>query len=608
MSELTAVIRTDGAVHNCHAILDAINPLDNFLTKMWQTPSEFLATSYSPDAPSFHKRFYRDENCVGMFAGDIINPDRFDWREIAVNLPNDAKLLEVLRVLKGAFVFVVYDRKEKVLRIATDPFGFSPLYFSVIEGGVLFSTSIGSCLSALDSRIAWSDSWVYEYLFFNYPVGEQSLVEDVQLVPAGSLGKFSAQSGRLEWIEYVGHKSSSSACLSGQPAIDKAIAMFHSVVPEWFDCDGPVTFGLSGGLDSRAVLASLSDQQLSRVSTFTYGIAGSTEVVEARNIAASLGLRHREILLDENYLTELPRLLYDTVYLSDAQQVINRSNLVYVYSALGNDKQGFSALVTGVSGDHLFRDHISAWGNVPYLISADMASLFRNGRSRIDADFYSNMFASRFADFESQIECSLDSLEQRYGDFSDAEAYFRFLMYVAGPRYFGGQAAIANSYSAFRTPYWDPDLVQLAMDIDNSTVGFSRRLSAKDEYREAILQASVVARNPAFHDIPYLNLPIKVFADANKIRFQFHRLSRKIHSLISGRNRVNEENWPLWYRTVLSDEVDKLLGPDSAIREYVSDEFIKRQIADTNIHWLGKMMTVEIALRLVGNGWKRLGV
>ncbi len=68
---------------------------------------------------------------------------------------------------------------------------------------------------------------------------------------------------------------------------------------------------------------------------------------------------------------------------------------------------------------------------------------------------------------------------------------------------------------------------------------------------------------------------------------------------------MKEENWPLWYQTALSEEVNQLLGKDSIIGEYVSAGFIKQQIEETNIHWIGKMVTAEIVLRLIDNGWQR---
>ncbi|NIO43854.1 MAG: hypothetical protein GTO41_29125, partial [Burkholderiales bacterium] len=68
-------------------------------------------------------------------------------------------------------------------------------------------------------------------------------------------------------------------------------------------------------------------------------------------------------------------------------------------------------------------------------------------RTDIDATFYTRIFGNRFEEFRSRIDRVLDDLEQEYGEFQDPEAYLSYLMYEAGPRYFGGQAAIANTFS-----------------------------------------------------------------------------------------------------------------------------------------------------------------
>lgn len=605
MSGLTVISRQGGAFPDGEPVLGAINPLGAFQTKLRQTSSTMLATSFPDSAPANDKRFYEDGEIVGMFAGDIVNPELLNWADIARSLHDESMLITLLKRLKGSYLLAVYDLRHEVLRIATDSFAFQPLYVQEGEKSVTFSTSIGTFSHLANSKCNHSANWVYQYLFFNYPAGNVSPMENVYRVSAGTLGKYSAKSGVLDWTQYDNPVSRGKKTIVGQDAIDQAAEIFCSVVPDWFDIDGRVAFGLSGGLDCRAVLASLPNAMLSQIETFTFGIPGSTEVVEARQIADALGLHHNEIPLDEEFIQDLPGFMHDVVFLSDGLQVVNRSHLVGAYKALGSGERGCSTILTGVSGDHLFRDHISAWGNVPYLISADMASMFRGGRKGLDSARYKAMFGKRYADFEQHIEHALDLLEQTYGELTDPEAYFRYLMYVAGPKYFGGQAAIANSYTTFRTPYWDRELVQFSMDIDLGTVGFSGQLSSKDKYREAALQASVVARNQSFRNIPYLNLPVEVFAGRNPLRFQAHRLSRKLKSVVSGRAHMNEENWPLWYRTALSEEVNQLLGKDSIIREYLSAGFVNQQIEETNIHWLGKMVTAEIVLRLVDNGWQR---
>ncbi len=605
MSGLTVIHRQGGALPDRDSVLGAINLLSNCRTEFGQSASTMLATSFPDSAPSGDKRFYEDGEIIGMFAGDIVNTDLLNWADIARTLHDDSTLIALLKRLKGSYVLAVYDLRDQVLRVATDSFAFQPLYVQTGDDSVTFSTSIGTFVRLANGKCNHSADWVYQYLFFNYPAGNVSPVENVHRVPAGTLGKYSVASGALTWTQYVNPVSRGSKTITGQDAIDQAADVFGSLVPDWFDLNGRVAFGLSGGLDCRTVLASLPDSVLSKIETFTFGIPGSTEVVEARQIADALGLHHNELPLDEEFIQNLPSFMHDVVFLSDGLQVVNRSHLVGAYKTLGSGERACSTIVTGVSGDHLFRDHISAWGNVPYLISADMASMFRGGRKRLDSASYKAMFGNQYADFEQHIEHALSLLEQDYGELTDPEAYFRYLMYVAGPKYFGGQAAIANSFSTFRTPYWDRELVQFSMDIDLGTVGFSGELSSKDKYREAALQASVVARNPSFRNIPYLNLPVDVFAGGSPLRFQAHRLSRKLKAVVSGRTHMKEEDWPLWYRTALSEEVNQLLGKDSFIREYVSAEFVKQQIEETNIHWLGKMVTAEIVLRLIDNGWQR---
>ena len=300
MSGLTAIVRADISDDSQQASLSSLNPLGSFLSESWQSPSEFLATSYPPNALSTAKRFYRDNDCVGMFAGDIVNADQLDWRGIARNIEDQTKLFAALRALKGSFALVVYDLNKRVLWAATDTFGFQPLYFHVKENALSISTSIGSFLQPSDSANKWADNWIYQCLFFNYPVGEQTLLEGVQRVTPATIGKFDAKNGRLSWSRYAEQISCGRKTLTGRGAIDHALATFDSIVPSWFDTDGRVAFGLSGGLDSRAVLASLPQSKLSRIETFTYGVPESSEFPESRHISSELGLRHKEIFLDDS--------------------------------------------------------------------------------------------------------------------------------------------------------------------------------------------------------------------------------------------------------------------------------------------------------------------
>jgi hypothetical protein len=260
----------------------------------------------------------------------------------------------------------------------------------------------------------------------------------------------------------------------------------------------------------------------------------------------------------------------NTVFLSDGMQNINRSHLLYTYRKMDHGGEPFSALMTVVSRDHIFRDHIRGMGNAPHIFSAEAAALHRNGRSRVDATFDASILGSRQAAFNDRIERSLDFLEQECGALRRPETFLSYLMFEAGPRYFGGQSAIANTFSTFRTPYWDP---------------------------------AIVAGNDTVSTLPYKNLPIGVYAGGNKLNYQAHRLLRTLRSTLRHQTFVFSEDWQNWYRTAMKSEIHRLLGDDSRVRSFVSSKFIDKAKTEVDIHWLGKLLTIEHTLRFIERDW-----
>jgi hypothetical protein len=178
-------------------------------------------------------------------------------------------------------------------------------------------------------------------------------------------------------------------------------------------------------------------------------------------------------------------------------------------------------------------------------------------------------------------------------------------MYVVGPRYFSGEAAIANSVTTFRNPYWDPDIVRLGYELRYATLGSSESVTSRDTFREAQAQASVIAANPRCSEVSYGGLPINVYATGNRAAYQIFRAARKVRSVMQRRRFIYGEDWSQWYRSAMSEEIQQLLGDESRVREYVTAEFIDKAVSETNVHWLGKLLTAEYTLRLVENGWRR---
>jgi asparagine synthetase B (glutamine-hydrolysing) len=586
-------------------IREAINPLGLLDIESSSIDDLLLCVGQHAQAPCRRAAYSTHEGFTCLLAGDVVNLDALDWAELRLQLANGAKSPDCLKQLRGSFVIAIVDHDRGLLWAITDPYAWLPAIAYISDAGAVISTSLAALLRALPQPAVVNDDWIYETIYFNHNAGTTSPIAGAERLPPGTITRVDLNSWQVTQDRYHSRPKRLQRLKSGAEAIDEAIEVFNTTVPRYFPADALVTMGVSEGLDCRTVLAATSEHALRRLHSFTFGRPISSEIKEAAEIANQLGLVHTPVLLDEKFLGQLPELARDTVFLSGGLQNVNRSHLLYTYGSLQHEGSPYAVIMTGVSGDHIFRDHIQGWGNVPHIMSADAAAQHRIGRHGVDASFYTSIFGDRFTTFNDRIERALDGLEQEYGEFKDPEAYLSYLMYEAGPRYFGGQAAIANSFSTFRTPFWDPDIIELGYRLQDATIGFSATAGIKDEYRETLIQTAVVEANDVVGRLPYKDLPISAYASGNKAVFQAHRLLRKLRSLVRRRSFVYSEDWHLWYQTVMKNELGRLLGEDSRMRAYVSAEFIDRAVADADVHWLGRLITAEHTLRLIESRWQR---
>lgn len=605
MTSFAAIAGRQAGAADPGDIEEAINPLGLLDVESARSNRLLLYVAQHEQAPCHQRSFLDSANFTALVAGDVVNHEDLDWAVIRRSLESGEENPDCLRKLRGAFCLVLADHKKDLLWIITDPFAWLSVLVFQGSDGVVISTSLAAILRTANTPPAVNEDWIYETMYFNYGTGRTTPIAGTDRLPAGTITQLDLKSWKLTQRTYCDRPKRLARLKTGAAAVEEAVEVFRNTVPRYYPPGSMVTMGVSEGLDCRTVLAATPENMLQRLHSFTFGMPDSSEIDEAEDIARQLGLVHTPVLLDETFLRQLPELGRDTVFLSDGMQNVNRTHLLYTYSKLQHEGEPYSVIMTGVSGDHIFRDHIQGWGNVPHIMSADAASQHRDGRHSPDADIYAAMFGNNFAAFSDRINQSLDYVEGEYGKFGDPEAYLSYLMYEAGPRYFGGQIAIANTFSTFRTPFWDPEIAGLGYRLQDATLGFSADLARKDVYRETHIQAAIIAASKRVSRLPYKSLPINVYANGNKFVYQAYRARRKLESVLRRRAFVYSEDWSLWYRTAMKKEIQELLGDDSRMRAYVTAEFIDRAIVDADVHWLGKLITAEHTLRLIENRWVR---
>ena len=606
MSGLIAVAGHHTGTLEQQLIGETINRTGKLDCTSLRSGEAYLCSARHSLAPGYDARTFEDDRVIAAYAGDVVNHEQMDWRAIHNSLRNGTSGSSALTSLRGAFALAVFDVQDDVLSVVTDPFAWQPVYCQQTTDGVVFSTSIATFLNLPSPVPPINRAWIHQFIFFNYSVGETTPLAGVYRLPPGTVTSFNSRTHEITQREYRDKITKSPGLLSGRDAKSRAISVFNDVVPRYFPDSTSSVIGLSAGLDCRTLLAALPEAKLNRLDSFTYGIPLSSEIMECEQIAGSLNLTHNSVPLDDEFVLKLPKLARETVFLSDGLQNINRSHLLHVYRQLNRGGDPYSIMVTGVSGDHIFRDHVRGTGNVPHMMSDELARQHRLGRSPVDYSRYRAIVGRSLDEFEENVESMLDDIEARFGDFGDPEAYLSYLMYVVGPHYFSGEAAIANSVTTFRNPYWDPDIVALGYQLKAATIGSSESTRRRDKYKESQIQVAVIAANQQVNQVPYQDLPFSAYASGRKSVFQMYRAMRKIRSVLRRSSFIYGENWSEWYRTEMKEEIATFLGDDSRVRKYVTPECIDRAISNSDVHWLGKLMTAEYTLRLIENRWNRI--
>jgi len=554
------------------------------------------------NSPVKGKHFYEDQDMIAVFTGDLVGPGSVPWGMVKEAVQRDDFFK--FTSLRGIFAFAVYVKDKDKLLLITDRFGFFPIYYEQRDNGSFaFSTSIGT-FARLGTRRELSRYWVYEYFYFSFPVLDTTIYTTVKRLRHASVLFYSRPEGELTIKKYAKDYRRNPSPLTGKKALDRAGEVFSSVVPLYFTDADSIAHALTAGYDTRTILVFCPREKKHDVITYTYGIKGCGDLTNARRIAGQLGFNHREIYFDENFISKLPELMVDTVYLSSLLENINRSYLPYIYNEITERGTRHQVIMSGIGGDALFRGHVP----VPNGLSVDMERTFISGKKHISGEFFKKVFGKNFDEFYQYIDTVLDRMQESYGEFSDRNTFFYYQIYDGLIKYFNGEVYIANNFGSFRIPFFDPDIIQLACDIEYSTFKLIRFFN-DDTYIGSLLQAHLMSLNPESARVKIHGLPLRAFTVNNKFIYNIYRLfykgPDKVKKLLGLKKVVPLEKWDEWQRGVMAGRIKELLSEEAMLYRFLNRSFVDEAIGAGDVHWTKISASAEISLRLMEAGWER---
>jgi asparagine synthase (glutamine-hydrolysing) len=276
----------------------------------------------------------------------------------------------------GMFSFIFYDAKEKVVWIRRDPLGIKPLYYTLLNGYIAFSSETKSFFHFPD----WSFDVENEKVFHFLSTGEREINGDpfwkkAKAVPTGCTLIVRRLNNRpfymTEWCddeEKTNHHSDPDPNLSFRQVSILGKELLEKAICTHLQGNGPVGLSLSGGLDSSLLFSYLKRLIPHKLlCVITYNEVEKTGLISLKNSFTG----------DYHSLPKLPFDLFQTLH----EEIITLSegplpgpNAVHHFHIYRYAKQlGMKIMLSGQGADELFLGYPAAIKHYWQQLNADKA-------------------------------------------------------------------------------------------------------------------------------------------------------------------------------------------------------------------------------------------
>lgn len=283
------------------------NLVPNFAFTLDNTPL-FLCANGNPLNTHFHNN--SDSNFGWVSCGIGISSEekpkvlrQNDWINVFDNK------LDLHNSLNGHYAIIKWNQKE--VKLYTDQLGMRNIFIHRNKDHVLFSTRLDWMLKLVGkTSINWAQ-FGSNWLAIN-PFSSSSFVNGIERLAQGgyaciSDSKFTVRNNR--WIPQSIHSSIE--------IVEDSLRSFSSTAINTFS---KTSLGLSGGLDSRVLLALLASQKKSAFDLYTFEIEKHPDIKYAVQSNKPYGFKHEIIPLqmptNQQVISELPEITSRTMLAS----------------------------------------------------------------------------------------------------------------------------------------------------------------------------------------------------------------------------------------------------------------------------------------------------
>jgi asparagine synthase (glutamine-hydrolysing) len=250
--------------------------------------------------------------------------------------------------LRGMFAFAIWNERDQELFLARDRVGKKPLLYALVNGQLIFGSEFSALLLHPDvSRDIEPEALDY-YLSYMCIPAPLTAYRAIRKLEPGHWLRW--RKGEVQIERYWQPDFTKKLAIDEEEAGERTVEILRDAVRVRLMSEVPLGAFLSGGIDSSAVVALMSQESSERVKTFSIGFDEQdfSELHHARRIAEHVGTDHHEFIVRPDAVEVLPMLVehYGEPYAD--------SSAVPTYYVAKETRKHVTVALNGDGGDESF--------------------------------------------------------------------------------------------------------------------------------------------------------------------------------------------------------------------------------------------------------------
>ena len=264
---------------------------------------------------------------------------------------------DFVRELNGHFNGVVIDLRHKDALLFNDRYGIIRLYYHQSGGAFYFASEAKSLLKILPRTRAINDTSLSEFLSLGCVLQNRTLFNGISLLPPASAWRFSFEGRDTQGTYFHPKTWEDQAPLREAEYFEHLKNVWIRILPRYFFGERKVGVSMTGGLDSRMILA-WAYLSPGTFPSYTFGgpYRECADVRLAREVAAVCQQPHQVLSVGSDFLSQFASLAEKDVFVSDGAMDVTGSIDVYVQSLA---RSVAPVRLSGVNGGEILRSLVA---------------------------------------------------------------------------------------------------------------------------------------------------------------------------------------------------------------------------------------------------------